>query len=249
MIDEYTLCERWKKNHKLLEARTSTIKNVSKLLEELNLSNIHEHFYIFCYLLWNGYFSLEKSYSYNNRDILDEYNTIFFGRGCCRHNAQLLYEILDTMKIPSKQINIRITNTKLENIMNIKLKTECCEENKRILPNDYNHSVVLISFDNNLFILDPTMLTECEIIKKGKLICFNGKYKVKQKMFNETLNQSLPSDYLYNQYPTINKNKLLLNYNIADNICRENAKLFNDFFYENQSNYEKIKKYSCRKIF
>lgn len=242
MIDAYTFERICKVNDQLYEVRFSAIKNIVKLFEELKMNNIHEQFYVFCYLLWNGYFSVEKSYVYNNRDIIDENNTIFLGRGCCRHNAQFLSEILNKIDISSKEIGVRTTNIKLENIINIDIKTEFYEENNQRKKTDYDHSVVLIKEDKGLFVLDPTMLTECEIIKKGKLICFDGKYKLKRNMFINVLNNSLSPNYIYNTNTTIDKNILLENYNIAENICHENEKLFNEFFDENKSNYEQIKK-------
>ena len=86
MLDFY----EFRDSNELSDRRIDTIRNIGKLFNELKLDNVHEKFYVFCYLLWNGYFSVDKTYVYSNKNIKDEENTIFLGEGCCRHNARLL---------------------------------------------------------------------------------------------------------------------------------------------------------------
>jgi len=234
------------KYHKLFCTRLSCIENISKLLKELNVNNVHELFYVYCYLLWNGYFSIDKSYVYNSKDILDEYNTIFLGRGCCRHNTKLLGEVFEDLEIKSPNIGIKTIRLDFESLMPIEINFEIFNQEHNLPTNSYNHSVNVIKEDNGLFILDPTNNIECEVIKKGKLICFSGQYKIRQKLFLKELRKLISPNYQFNGEPTITKDDLLDYYNIAQSICDENRKLFDDFFDENRPNYEKIKKLLIR---
>lgn len=230
------------KYYKMFCTRLLCVENISKLLKEININNIHELFYIYCYLLWNGYFSIDKSYVYNSKDILDEYNTIFLGRGCCRHNTKLLREVFENLGIKAPNIGIKTINLNFESLMPIEIKFEISNQNLNILKKGYNHSINIIKENNCLFILDPTNNIECEVIKKGKLISFDGQYKIRQKLLLKELHKFISSNYQFNEEATLSKNDLLDYYNIAQNICDENRKLFDDFFYENRHNYEKIKK-------
>lgn len=215
------------------------VQNIAKLFEELNFENIHQQFYAFCYLLWNGYFSVNGKYAYNSVDILDEKNTVFLGRGCCRHNAELLSEVLTQMDLLAKEIGVRTSKIKLKDIIDIETSTEreSYEEKKyKYARNEYDHSVTLVSNYNEVFMLDPTMLVECEIIKNAKVVCYNGKYKVRRKLLMNELWVSRS----YSSNATISRDVLVNNYKEAKSICSASSKLINDFYDDNHSNYEKI---------
>lgn len=51
------------------------LKNIKETITKLKPSNIHELFYIYCYLLMKGYFSKNKYYEYNdiNEDLVVDY--------------------------------------------------------------------------------------------------------------------------------------------------------------------------------
>lgn len=230
-------------NWELFCARLESFDNITKLLTDLKTENIHQLFYVYCYLLWNGFFSIDKKYVYNNKDIIDEENTIFLGKGCCRHNSRHLTTVLKKMKFDAYEMRLRTDNIKFRTIICIDAKTEVYESNINLAKNDFDHSVVLtISKEKGNVILDPTMIIELEMIKYGKLVCFNGIYKVRQKLFKQELNNILSKDYPYNSKPLINLDILLENYRKAEELCQENICLFDDFFDENHKNYEQIRK-------
>lgn len=233
-------------NTKLAIVHLCCIRKICELFKKLNADNIHIQFYIYCYLLWNGYFSVNKTYSYNNRDILDENNTIFLGRGCCRHNSKLLSEILTNMGICAREFGVKTANISLIDMINLEQNIEVNEEKE--YPDDcYNHSVTLVN-GNNLFLLDPTLIVECEIVKNFQINCCNGRYNIDSKMFVKALNNLLGSNYLYNECVSLSKDVLIENYKIAENMCNESKKMFDDFFDDNFSNYEEIKKLVLSKI-
>lgn len=213
------------------------IENIVKLILELPLNNIHEQFYVFCYLLWNGYFSINKKYSYNNTEIKDENNTIFLGKGCCRHNSDLLNEIYKRLNVNSVSKPITLIKTKLINVMGIEKNIEYFEEYKTH-SNQYNHKICTVLSSESNFLFDPTNLTECEIINKGKIICFNGIYKTNTKLFKEDFNNICK----FNNRQTLNKIEIKQFYEYAKEVCSNNKMLFEDFYIDNISNYKQIKK-------
>lgn len=221
------------------------VNNIATLIKELSLNNIHETFYVFCYLLWNGYFSIGKTYMYSAELPPDEKNTIFLGSGCCRHNADLLSEVNKKMTICSNTISINLIKSKLKNIMNIDTPiSDDADEEEEELFNLYNHKVCigpLYKENSSVFLFDPTQLTECEILKNGKLVCFNGTYKIDNQLFAKDLNYAHIFDYEYNKKKTLNRSQLKQFYKVAREVCVNNEKLFKDFYDENHKNYEKIK--------
>ena len=76
------------------------LKNIKDTFQKLEPSNIHEYFYLYCYLLFNGYFSKDRYYEHNeaktdeiiDRRIYDNYN-IYSGTGVCSANSVLLQKI------------------------------------------------------------------------------------------------------------------------------------------------------------
>lgn len=233
-------CEMDKIDSELYSKHTDIVVNIFKLIKELNLNNIHEIFYVFCYLLWNGYFSIDKKYVYNSVDIINENNTIFLGRGCCRHNSSLLQEVLKYLDMYSREMTVNLSKfTKLKNRMEIKREIESFVEEKTL----YSlHSDVLCLDKSQLFILDPTNLVECEVIKNGKITCFNGRYLVSKKLLKKELDRLLWYSYEFNTKNTIDKNILNENYRTARDICLKNVNLLDDFYDENHRNYSDVKK-------
>lgn len=230
-------------HEKLFWARLEIFDNIAKLLTDLKTENIHQLFYIYCYLLWNGFFSVDKKYVYNNKDVVDEENAIFLGKGCCRHNSKHLTTILKKMKFDVYDMRVRTGNIKFRPIIDIDAKTEIYESNTNFSKRDFDHSVVLnISEENGNFILDPTMMIELEMIRHSKLVCFHGIYKVRKKLFQQELNTILSKDCLYHSKPFVHLDILLENYRNAEEICQENIRLFDDFFDDNHKHYEQIKK-------
>lgn len=215
------------------------VQNIADLINELPLNNIHEKFYVFCYLLWNGYFSYGKSYGFDSFEFIDERNTIFLGYGCCRHNADLLEEVNKKMGIYSKPLFVRVKKAKSDKALNVKRKIINTKLTKSHFY-EYNHQACLAkdSDDKSLFLLDPTLLTECEITTKGKLVCINGIYKVNNMLLKKDIKD-------YKKYcsdiATLTKEELEGYYAFAKEVCENNQNLFNDFYTDNYSNYESIR--------
>lgn len=228
----------------LYELNSKSIDNIVELMSELNLENLHQYFYAFCYLLWNGYFSVDKKYAYNNVDTVDEENTIFLGSGCCRHNARLLEKVL--LSSGNLAVNVDICTYKMmvRDLMGINRPIEKNEECRKSSLFEYDHSVVLATsdFDNALFLLDPTVNTECEIIKGNHLVCFGGTYKINKTKLKWEIGRSYITNYSNRSKCSENAQTIKNYYDYAKSICEQNINLIEDFYTVNQPNYEKIKK-------
>ena len=77
-----------------IDNRKNILINIKQLVEAITINNIHELFYFYCYLLWNGYFSYNKTHLYSDINIetelessIEEENIIFIGKGVCLHYA------------------------------------------------------------------------------------------------------------------------------------------------------------------
>jgi len=237
----YFFDQEYEIEHEISNMHFKCVNNIANLFKELNLNNIHEQFYTFCYLLWNGYLSVDKIYFYDNKHILDENNTIFLGNGCCRHHSKLLTEVFNKINVTAQNINIRTIKIELNHLINIERNIKCNEQNTHLSIFDYDHAVTIVLDSNHLFMLDPTNLLECEIIKNAKLVCFDGKYKINRIMLLKELKEKLKYNNFLNRREITSTKLILDSYLNASNICIEQQKLLDDFYNENHQNYEKIK--------
>lgn len=226
------------------------VKKISKLMDELHLDNIHEIFYAFCYLLWNGYFSDNKKYIFDSTNIDNEYLTIFLGKGCCRHNAKLLRDVIyfmDTYNQSPRSIGIYLKDSKIKGLTKIKRNLNSNITRSTFLQRlsefkgRTNHEVTLVS-DEGIILLDPTNPVECTIIDGKKIICPNGKYKVDKKILEEEVTLSYPSQDI-KQVNTFTKDELIESYKRAKRIIESSKSLIENFYDDSKENLEKVKEY------
>lgn len=229
------------REQELLYLHEKCTRNISEFIKYMSLKNIHQEFYLFCYLLWNGYFSVDKKFVYNNQDIIDENNQVFLGYACCRHNAELLTEVLKKNNINAFSMTIHLEKYKSK-LFNIERTIGKSRDNKTS-KKQANHLVTIIkTLSNEVFLLDPTNPCECEIIKNWKLIQLTGEYKVGKRLLNDELDYWLFNCSPLKKEKTITSIKLIEDYKIAKEVCEKRQEDFNDFFYDNKENYESIKK-------
>ena len=235
----------YEQTEKLYTNKKEILVNVKNILKMLDLNNIHQYFYVYCYLLWNGYFSVTKHHEYNDINIDTELDnriennyTIFTGKGVCRHFAEFLNEILSEVNYDSKQISIRLNNHNIKTLMNIKRIIGEHEDHDIYDNGKENHSVVLTKEDNELFILDPTILCECIIMNNGKLISYSGQYNIDEKLFKTNIYKNIDNNKIQSS-SNITKKKLLEYYKYAERICLKNKILFEEYYKETKPKYEK----------
>lgn len=218
------------------------LKNIKDTFQKLEPSNIHEYFYLYCYLLFNGYLSKDKYYEHNeaktdeivDRRIYDNYN-IYSGTGVCSANSVLLQKIFTELSLDSKVLEIKLEDIIGDKLMDIKRNVGVCYP---ILNTDScNHAVVFAKTKESNFILDSTNICELEVIKDKQIYYPNGSYLLDE----ELLKASLPN-ITYNQESTITNQMLLEYYRNIKKKCIENQKLLDCLYTENKENYKEISK-------
>lgn len=222
------------------------LQNTKEAFEKLEMQNIHEYFYVYCYLLWNGYFSKEKSYEYSDTGIetytdfnIDDEYSLFTGKGVCRHNAIFLKEVLNTLNIYAHKINIRLEERNIKSLMGIERKIG--EHSNYSDNNGENHAVVFTKDNNGIYIMDPTILCELEIIKDRQLISYCGQYNVEKEIFRKNL-PGIYKTILLPRNNSLSREFLISYYKKAKEKCLKNQKLFDNLYNENKNNYKKISK-------
>lgn len=218
------------------------LKNLKNTITQFNPNNIHELFYLYCYLLWNGYLSQNKYYEYNDAELYEEIddNTfkeykIYTGKGVCKHNAYHLYKTLKEMDIPSTYLEIKLNDIKGSKLMDIKRNAK---ETLDTTSDDYiGHATVFTKTNNSTFILDPTNICELEIIRDKEIYYPNGEYILDE----ELLRKYLP-DIKYKEESTITNQLLLEYYRRMKKRCIENQKLLDSLYDENKESYKEIAK-------
>lgn len=218
------------------------LKNIKDTFQKLEPSNIHEYFYLYCYLLFNGYFSKDRYYEHNeaktdeivDRRIYDNYN-IYSGTGVCSANSVLLQKIFTELSLDSKVLEIKLEDIIGNKLMDIKRNVGVCYP---ILNTDScNHAVVFAKTKESSFILDSTNICELEVIKDKQIYYPNGSYLLDE----ELLKASLPN-ITYNQESTISNEILLEYYRDMKKKCIENQKLLDSLYKENKDSYKEISK-------
>ena len=220
------------------------LKNIKEVIKEINPKNIHELFYIYCYLLTNGYFSKDKYYEYSDIDenleidhvIFDEFK-IYSGRGVCRHNSTQLNKILKLLNLNSIFIGLNVEKIDTENLMDFIPNIGECLKIYNSDIDKINHASVYVETNESSFILDPANLCEVEIIKDKQLYCPSGEYI----MNRNTLKKILPNKK-YKEKSTITKENLIEYYKVSKEKIINNKSLLEEFYTNNEEKYKEISK-------
>lgn len=218
------------------------LKNIKETFNRIEPNNLHEYFYLYCYLLFNGYFSKDKYYEHNedtifeivDRNIYDNFN-IYSGTGVCSANSVLLKKILDNFNINSQCLKINAQNIKGKKIIDIKRNLGKKYENSN--STTYNHQVVFVRTNESCFILDPTAICELEILKNKEIYYPNGEYILDK----ELLKKSLPN-INYKNKNTISKDILIEYYKNMKDKCLKNKHILEELYNNNKENYKEISK-------
>lgn len=153
-------------------AYQSIIESTAKLCFELNLKDSMSAFTAFDYLLWNGYFSKDKSYAYeiNKRLNINGYYSldIINGHGVCLNKVHLLDGILKAMNYESYLITNLVKEPFKQNYMpkiDRKVNAQKNSSSKILqfltLPIQQvfgNHACTLVRKNSVYYVYDPTNL-------------------------------------------------------------------------------------------
>ena len=129
----------------------SIIKKISLLINELKIEDPFLICQSFIYLLWSGYFSIERNYAYSTNGLIISSHcigaTVMTGKGKCCNNAYMLNDVLDNLNIASLHIS-------------------CAT--KRFVKGGHNHSITSFYDGDRIYFCDPTQdgfLYYCDYFK------------------------------------------------------------------------------------
>lgn len=198
---------------KSLISYNKVLENYKKLAEELKISSSLELSHLFAYMLWNGYYSVDKKHFYNLKDRLTLPNLYSFdvikGKGVCLAYAELLHNYLTVCQKESSLLLCKVPTQK--NAIKINYCPEIEKHYAKInLLNNLsflffmsflkpcvnivgNHAVTLIKDDNKMFIYDPTNLSVLKIIDEQTASIINGKGTFEIKP-NQTMLLNIKAD-------------------------------------------------------
>jgi hypothetical protein len=215
--------------HKLKSKYSKIIDDIAKLFGDLKISNLNEQFFCFCYLLWNGYFSVDKNYKCDNNDYLisasfENGMQVMTGHAVCRHNNNLFMSVLSKMGYIVDQLYVQIdsTNTK-----------------------EANHSVTITNDNDRYLIFDPTKATISELLNDLKIhhyfeqskitfpsIPFTTECESKKILYKEKTKH-------YNT-PSYTNDQILQFLNNARNIIHSEKQKIETFYNDNTHNITNI---------
>lgn len=263
----YNETEKYKKTYeKSIINYYEMLNKYKDLALELKLKNAHEISMLFSYMMWNGYYSVDKKYSYKLQDRLlipGLYSfDIIRGNGVCLSHSQLLSDYLNVCSKKSSFIscnfelnetsNLNTFKPSIRRVHNIDIRLKfistilsslLCTKNSK----NGNHSVTLIEDDNKFYVCDSTNLYFAQIEDDSIATIINGSGKYYLKPLSSPF--SLPYtdfNHLYEKVLESDKkdaytfSKIICDYNYVVALARQNIRLLNDAYADVHHNLEFI---------
>lgn len=242
------------------------LEKYKNLAIELNLKNALEISMLFSYMMWNGYYSVDKKYSYKleNRLLIPGLFSfdIIRGNGVCLAHSQLLSDYLNVCSKKSSFISCTFESVDSSNLKKFKppirrvhnfdtkykiisviLSSLLCGKNEKF----GNHSVTLIEDDNKFYVCDSTNLYFAKIENKSIATVINGNGKYYLKPLNSPIELSYADpNYLYERILSSGEkysytfSKVVCDYENIVALARQNIRLLNDAYDEIHHNLEVI---------
>lgn len=218
-------------------------KNSAKLfLEFCPTGNIHEMFYLYNYMLENGYFSIKDFFYYDNDTVLLDGRYIMSGYGNCRQISSLYHDILiEIIKLSNFDINcLKVIGELHHDKLEISEKT------------NPNHELNLVSQNGEYYIQDPTNYL---IFSPRHLLDVKTKFYCHSVIDYESI-VIIPESFIcspkidenevvyhlqkMNDTRVISKQELLeIEKRIVDK-CKNSTKVFDGFYSENIEHIRKV---------
>ena len=161
-----------------MELYRNILENYRSVALELKLSSVLELSYYLTYLLWNGYFSFNKTHHYdtNKRVKILPFlaGGIFTGKGACLEHSALLRDFL---KIYDKEALIVNCFVPVSIDWLIGAKTSLLEmlySAVGLVQKIGNHAVVIINEGSQQYVFDPTNLCILNTVDNFRASLING---------------------------------------------------------------------------
>lgn len=175
----------------LIKSYNNILNNYKQLASDLKFDSALELSNLLTYMLWNGYYSVNKVHNYKIKDRINLSGLysldVIKGSGVCLAYADLLQDYLNTCGKTANIINC-IANKKnfhcnyvpeierhlekknIDNVKNLVFMTIA----KPLVKFYGNHAITLIEENDKLFLYDPTNLLVLNIKNKNKANIING---------------------------------------------------------------------------
>lgn len=170
------------------------LENYKKLAQELRINSSLELSHFFTYLLWNGYFSVNKKHFYKLQERLllpGMYSfDVIKGKGVCLAYAELLHNYLSTCEKSSTMLVCKMPTEKnaISCDYRPKIKRNVQSNISGNIFNSFipfflrgfinkigNHAITLIEENGKIFAYDPTNLYALNLKDSSTAFIINGK--------------------------------------------------------------------------
>jgi hypothetical protein len=253
--------ERSEENYaQAIASYKNIIKIMTLFLNEMKFDDELDIFNLYSYLLWNGYFSINKEYCYSKvglKKISGYYGMdIMTGKGVCLANSDFLVKVLKEKDLFSMILTVYVSEMEQKYQPNIsrnikQLHSTAITKPKLILKlNTFflktlhkllgNHALVLIEKNGHYYAVDPTNLCVFKVddYLSGHIFNGNGSIVIKQvplAIFNSTNQKEI--DTIISSYKNVDTSFLTDDYVKAKSedmltFCKKNGALFDDLHLE-----------------
>ena len=234
----------------------NVLKNYKKLAQELKINSSLDLSHLLTYMLWNGYFSVNKKHFYKLQERLllpGMYSfDVIKGKGVCLAYAELLHNYLSTCgkdssilncKVPTKKNAIsRDYCPKIERNIKINISSRVLSSFTTfflggLINKSGNHSITLIEEDGKMYAYDPTNLYALNIkdASTASIINGNGEFQIKPLM-TIIIEPHCDSKHLYekllseNVKPALSRKEFIFSFENLIEIINENISLLDDAY-------------------
>lgn len=254
---DYAISIKNVKNEPFYLSYKEIINNIAVLYKDLNIINPFAISIMYEYMLWNGFFSVEKKYQFNNNGLVKNLGIlgadIMSGRGVCLNNASMLADILNESNYESYLCGCNLPNGYVIEKPNI--KRDYCKPNlfEKIVESfsglcwgTANHAITLINYDGYWFLSDPTNLCflnfqhflSANVYGDKKIIDLDPDFilltsGISRKHFMNVCLNSYDNEYDLQ----LEKKDILIYYKQLIKFAKDNVDILNNFY---EDNYENI---------
>ena len=269
MVNDKKKEKEKKKNEPYNIAYNNIIERVVKFYNsEISMNNPIDASIVFEYMLWNGYLSKDKVYTFSSRkrknNNINYGADIMCGKGVCLNNGVIMADLLSELGYESIPLacNVYTNNEKLNFPIKIHRNISSSEKykflynflnNKNVFRKLGNHAITLCKDGNKTLPIDATNLSfintneslignipDTKVIYEYKEVSTSLVFGIERQKIIDLLKLSI------NSYPYKLK-EMLDRYNVLIDLCDNKQDLFNDLYNANKDDIEIVSKTLTKK--